>query len=98
MAEHELAAVNFDDVRKLALRICRELDGTPMPLFQAAVVFAYIVSTEILKGVPVKEEQSTYASAMISQIMSALPPVIEDVIRMTPEELALATMPVKGTS
>ncbi len=93
----ELAVVQYDEVRELARRICQEMNGSRIPDVQAALILAYAVVAGALDDLSDKEVPQ-YASAMISQGLSVLPPVINEVRTMTPEQLKLATMPVRGTS
>lgn len=92
-----IATVSFDKVRDLCHEVCRVLAGNDIAECQAAVVLAYIEVAGALTDIP-KEHVPDYATAMISQGLSALPPVINAVREMTPEDLKLATMPIQGTS
>lgn len=93
----QLTSVAFDEVREITRKICREVSGNDIAVVQAALVFAYVIVADACHDIP-EELKNDYAMAMISQGLSALPPVIEAVREMEPEQLKLAMMPVQGTS
>lgn len=93
----EMAMISIDEVRDLAHQLCKTADGKSIVLIQAALMYAYLAVSGVVDDLP-EDEIGDCVAAMISQGLGALPPVMNAVLKMTPEERKLATMPVQGTS
>lgn len=93
----EIANIDLDEARDMAYKLCQSMDSKPIPTVQAALMLAYVTVAGALDDIP-KEHKVQYMIAMIQQGMQAIPPVVEAIRKMEPEQIDLITLPVQGTS
>ena len=91
----ELAYLHFDEVRELALKICKSCDGEQIPAIQAAAIAAFVVVGGAIEDIP-HEEVVPRLQLMIRQGMEKIGAVSEEVRNMSIEEVQAAIMPVQG--